>query len=270
MEGLWGSDVQHVRQRSRKAWHSSVLSVPGAGLRADAAGASSDCSGSRCLLHASHRPGPRGRLLRLAALPSAPLQSSPVGGLPAHPLLVHGRPAKAKGPKYYPADDVPVKETSARELASKGVAKLRKSIKPGTVLILLAGRFRGRRCVFLKQLPSGLLLVSGPYAVNGVPLRRVNQAYVIATSTTVDVKGVDAKKFTDGYFGKAKVTKSQKAKKKEEDFMAEAPAAPEVTAERKADQATVDGKIKVDSMMAKYLKARFSLSKGDKPHKMIF
>ena len=129
-----------------------------------------------------------------------------------------------KAPKFYPADDVPVKAPSAREAASKGVAKLRKSIKPGTVLILLAGRFRGRRCVFLKQLPSGLLLVTGPYEVNGIPMRRVNQAYVIATSTIVDIKGVKADKFDDAYFGKAKVPKSQKAKKKEEDFMAEAPA----------------------------------------------
>merc|ERR1712216_557785 len=125
---------------------------------------------------------------------------------------------KVKAPTFYPADDVPVKVPSSRELASKGVAKLRKSITPGTVLILLAGRFRGRRVVFLKQLPSGLLLVTGPYQVNGIPLRRVNQAYVIATSTTVDVAKADVSKFGDEYFGKPKTPKK---KSKDGDFFEE-------------------------------------------------
>lgn len=177
------------------------------------------------------------------------------------------REVGAKAPKYYPADDIPAKVPSAREAASKGVAKLRKSIKPGTVLILLAGRFRGRRCVFLKQLPSGLLLVTGPYAVNGVPLRRVNQAYAIATSTVVDIKGVKADKLGDAYFGKAKVSKK---KKTGEDFFSEAPTETVVSEDRKKDQAAVDGGVKCDAMMKKYLKAKFSLSKGDVPHKMVF
>ena len=46
--------------------------------------------------------------------------------------------------------------------------------------------------------------------------------------------------------------------------------APELSAERKADQAAVDAALKPDAMMKKYLKAKFSLSKGDVPHKMKF
>jgi large subunit ribosomal protein L6e len=174
-----------------------------------------------------------------------------------------------KAPKFYPADDVPAKAPCPRAANSKGVAKLRKSISPGTVLIMLAGLFRGRRCVFLKQLPSGLLLVTGPYSVNGVPLRRVNQAYVIATSTKVDIKGVKADKFTDAYFAKPKVPKANKKKKEGDFFAAEAPKN-ELKPERAADQKAVDGALKVEGVMAKYLKAKFTLNKRDAPHTMTF
>jgi large subunit ribosomal protein L6e len=45
-----------------------------------------------------------------------------------------------------------------------------------------------------------------------VPIRRVNQTYVIATSTKVDISGVDVAKFDDKYFAREK---KQKAKKTE-------------------------------------------------------
>merc|ERR1712054_93554 len=93
--------------------------------------------------------------------------------------------AAKKAPRYYPAEDVKGKLKNAHNTRKQ--TKLKKGLTPGTVVILLAGHFKGKRVVFLKQLDSGLLLVTGPYKVNGVPLRRVPQSYVIATSTTVDV-----------------------------------------------------------------------------------
>ncbi len=105
---------------------------------------------------------------------------------------------------YYPADDV--KAPHVRDSKKPKATKLRKSITPGTVLIVLAGRFKGRRVVFLKQLASGLILVTGPYKVNGVPLRRLNQAYVIPTSTKVSLTGVDVSSVNDKYFARTRST----------------------------------------------------------------
>ena len=97
-------------------------------------------------------------------------------------------------------------------------AKLRETLQPGTVLILVAGRFRGKRVILLKHLSQGVLLVTGPFKINGVPLRRVNARYVIATSAKIGLDGIDEKTLEkvgeEGYFAREK----KKAKSDEETF----------------------------------------------------
>ncbi|KAK1236475.1 60S ribosomal protein L6 [Marasmius sp. AFHP31] len=177
----------------------------------------------------------------------------------------------SKAPRFYPAEDVRQPKKSRK---TPNPTQLRSSITPGTVLILLAGRFRGKRVVFLKQLESGLLLVTGPYKVNGVPLRRVNQAYVIATSTKIDLEGfAAAEKINDAYFAKPATKGSKSA---EEEFFADGkPKAKEPLSESKtADQKEVDkavlAAVKKTDHLAKYLNSTFGLSKGQYPHQMIF
>ena len=66
--------------------------------------------------------------------------------------------AAKRAPGFYPADDVRGKFRNNKKAKP---TKLRASLTPGTVVIILAGRFRGKRAVFIKQLPSGMLLVNG-------------------------------------------------------------------------------------------------------------
>merc|ERR1711913_92812 len=83
---------------------------------------------------------------------------------------------------YYPADD----EVThfVRKCKTPRPTKGRKCIVPGRVVVL-------------KNLDSGLLLVTGPYKLNGVPLKRVNAAYVLPTSSKLNLTNVDVSNIND-------------------------------------------------------------------------
>ena len=153
----------------------------------------------------------------------------------------------------------------------------RKSVQPGNVAILLAGKHRGRRVVVLKVLNSGNLLVTGPYSINGVPLRRVNPAYVLNTSTKVSLEGVNAN-IDDSFFKKQKKFTGADLKKASEAGTKKVEEAKEMATkwreEAKNVQKAVDGKllhnIKAVEHLTAYLGTRFTLYANSRPHEMKF
>ena len=168
---------------------------------------------------------------------------------------------------WYPVTTV--KQHFKRQCKKPHESKLRKDLQEGQIVILLSGRFRGKRVVYLKRLDSGLLLVTGPYKYNGVPLKRVNAAYVIPTQTKVDIKGV-ADTITDDLFKRVTVKREN-----EKDFFEEPKDKKDrITEDRKNAQTNVDTAVKkaVDAVpeLKNYLKFRFALKNGDKPHLMKF
>eukprot|EP00663_Eupelagonemidae_sp_cell21sb_P005114 gene5114-623_t len=150
-------------------------------------------------------------------------------------------------------------------------AKLRSSLTPGTVCILVAGRFRGKRTVMLKQDErTGTLVVTGPYKLNGVPIRRVDAAYVIATSQKIDVSKVDTKAVDSDFFARPK----RAVKKGEAEFFAR-PEKGELPAAKSKVQSAVDEQLlkavkAAGPDVAKYLSSEFSLHDRDMPHRMQF
>ena len=169
---------------------------------------------------------------------------------------------------WYPISDM--KSHFKRTCKKPRQAHIPKQLTPGQIVILLSGRFRGRRCVFLKKLESGLLLVTGPYKLNGVPLKRVNQAYVLPTSTKINIDAKVAEDVTDKLFVKVAVERKQ-----EKDFFEkDEDKKKRITKERTDAQVKVDTEvlkqIKTVDMLKDYLKCRFALKSGDKPHLMKF
>merc|ERR1712168_987331 len=170
-----------------------------------------------------------------------------------------------KAPRFYPTEDV---KKPLRHRKTPSTSKVRQSLTPGTIVILLAGRHKGKRVVFVKDLgESGLILVTGPYKVNGVPLRRVPASYVIATQTKIDISGVT----TD--IDPAMFKRQKKAKAASEMFEDTAEGY-SVSEERKSLQEQVDeaiiGEISKEAHLRKYMQQLFTLRKKQFPHQMVF
>merc|ERR1719192_1720033 len=180
-----------------------------------------------------------------------------------------------RSPRNIDTEQAPQKFKNRKKCFSEHRRRLRASITPGTVLIVVAGRHKGKRVVFLKQLDSGLLLVTGPYKLNSCPLRRINQIYVIATQAKIDISGVKLpERVNDNYF-KRKALK--KPKQQEGEIFETKKEVYTVSDERKEDQIAVDKQV-LDAirkhekrhLLFGYLGSMFSLRTRDYPHTMKF
>lgn len=179
-----------------------------------------------------------------------------------------------KKTKSYPTMDR-IRKHPAKTTFKEHKRTLRSSLVPGKVVILLAGVHKGRRAIFLKQLKSGLLLITGPFTLNGVPLRRVHKSYVIATSTQVDISKVNIpSNVDDAYF---KRIKAKRAKKEDGDIFVSKKESYKPSDQRKADQKVIDkqvmtaiNKTKEYRLLRKYLCTMFGLRTNMYPHKMRF
>ncbi|XP_055326836.1 60S ribosomal protein L6 [Sitodiplosis mosellana] len=162
-----------------------------------------------------------------------------------------------------------------RQLFKNHKRNTRKSLKPGRVVILLAGRQKGKRVVLLKVLKSGLLLVTGPYSLNQCPLRRISQRYVIATSTSIDISKVKVPAhINDAYFKRADKKEKNRG---EGDVFAVKKERYVPSEQKKADQAAVDKAVRTalsthkdKKILFKYIRSYFALSSGQCPHRLRF
>lgn len=176
-------------------------------------------------------------------------------------------------PRYYPTEEAPKKFSVKRKHFANHPRRFRSTLTPGTVVILVAGKHAGKRVVVVRHLSSGLLLVTGPKKLNGVSLSRVNQIYVIATSTKLDLSSSNFDQFDDKFFKRVRTPK----KNAEKDIFNTQQQKPQLSEERRQAQATVDTAIlkaiKANGesrLLRSYLKSRFQLWNGVMPHKLKF
>lgn len=114
--------------------------------------------------------------------------------------------------------------------------------------------------------------------LNGCPMRRINQIYLLATQTSVNVSGVKVpESINDDYFRRAKAPRETGKKSEGGDIFTNKKEEYKPSEQRKADQANVDKQVleaikkhPEGASLKAYMKACFALSKGQFPHQMTF
>merc|ERR1712179_788831 len=156
-----------------------------------------------------------------AAVPAPTFVEKPVKGAKnGETRMVRVKRLRNDVPSY----DRPAAGTSVN-FFSKHKRSLRSTLTPGRICIVLAGAHKGKRVIVLKQLESGLVLITGPMKLNGCPMRRINQIYLLATENALDVSAVEVPEKVKKEGGDIFTSKKEEYKPSEQ---------------RKTDQAAMD------------------------------
>jgi len=93
-------------------------------------------------------------------------------------------------------------------------SKTSSNLKSGSVLILLSKKLLGKKVVLLNTTESGLYVITGPFSINGVPLRRVNYKYTIFSGASLDLEKLNTSVLNDDYFETLRKSKNKKSQSK--------------------------------------------------------
>ncbi|KAF7682530.1 60S ribosomal protein L6 [Astathelohania contejeani] len=89
---------------------------------------------------------------------------------------------------YYPADDLPKYVEKLRKRAEIKPKPRRTDLVKGNIVVVLEGEYASMRVVYLGQLDNYMALCIGPSSVNGIPLFKINERYLLRTSMVLDFK----------------------------------------------------------------------------------
>lgn len=110
--------------------------------------------------------------------------------------------------------------------STKKIKKTISNLKPGSVLILLSQKLLGKKVILINTTESGLLVVTGPFSLNGISLRRVNKKYTIQSGAELRVENfnsptliLNSRLFNDEYFETLAKSKSRSFDLKKHNFV---------------------------------------------------
>jgi large subunit ribosomal protein L6e len=158
-------------------------------------------------------------------------------------------------PRYYLTKDVR-RKLLAKNLSVSMWGSCVQASHPGTILIILTGRNRGKRVVFLMQLSSGLLLVTGHLSLNWVPLCCIEQTRNLSSAAW---KSPNTLLTLQEEAEEAQAPGRRGLRHREKEKY-------EITEQSKIDQKTVDRqilpKIKAIPQLQGYMRSVFALTNG--------